>query len=65
MVACSFWVACVIENMLPRKPFEFKWPEVRFKRKQTSMAQVPYNKVKVKSAYKPSGPPDQGLSRFL
>jgi len=29
------------------------------------MAQVPYNKVKVKSAYKPSGPPDQGLSRFL
>ena len=42
VVACSFWVARVINTL--RKPFEFKWPEVRFNRKQTSMTQVPYNK---------------------
>ena len=29
VVACSFWVARVIKNTR-RKPFEFKWPEVRF-----------------------------------
>ena len=28
-VACSFWVARVIKNTR-RKPFEFKWPEMRF-----------------------------------
>ncbi len=44
VVACSFWVARVIKNTL-RKPFEFKWPEVRFNRKQTSMTRVPYNKL--------------------
>ena len=43
MVACSFWVACVINTL--RKPFEFKWPEVRFNRKQTSMTRVPYDKL--------------------
>ena len=32
VVACSFWVPRVIKNTL--KPFEFKWPEVRFNRKQ-------------------------------
>ena len=36
VVACSFWVARIIKNTL-RKPFEFKWPEVRFNRKQTSI----------------------------
>ena len=44
VVACSFWVARVIKNTR-RKPFEFKWPEVRFNRKQTSMTRVPYNKL--------------------
>ena len=44
VVACSFWVARVIKNTL-RKPFEFKSPEVRFNRKQTSMIAVPYNKL--------------------
>ena len=44
VVACSFWVAHVIKNTL-RKPFEFKWPEVHFNRKQTSMTRVPYNKL--------------------
>ena len=46
VVACSFWVARVIKNTR-RKPFEFKWPEVRFNRKQTSMdhPSVPYNKL--------------------
>ena len=44
VVACSFWVARVIKNTL-RKPFEFKWPVVRFNRKQTSMTPVPYNKL--------------------
>ena len=29
VVACSFLVARVIKNT-QRKPFEFKWPEVRF-----------------------------------
>ena len=38
-----FWVARVINTL--RKPFEFKWPEVRFNRKQTSMTRVPYNKL--------------------
>ena len=37
VVACSFLVARVIKN---RKPFEFKWPEVRFNRKQTSISRV-------------------------
>ena len=45
VVACSFWVARVIKNTL-RKPFEFKWPEVRFdRRKQISMTRLPYNKL--------------------
>ena len=44
VVACSFLVAHVIKNTL-RKPFEFKWPEVRFNRRQTSMTPVPYNKL--------------------
>ena len=44
VVACSFWVARVIKSTL-RKPFEFKWPEVGFNRKQTSMTRVPYNKI--------------------
>ena len=46
VVACSFLVARVIKNTR-RKPFEFKWPEVRFNRKQTSMdhPSVPYNKL--------------------
>ena len=44
VVACSFWVARIIKNTL-RKPFEFKWPEVRFNRKQTSMTRVPYNQL--------------------
>ena len=43
VVACSFWVARVINTL--RKPFEFKWLEVRFNRKQTSTARVPYNKL--------------------
>ena len=43
VVACSFWVARVINTL--RKPFEFKWPEVRFNRKQTSMAPVPCIKL--------------------
>ena len=33
VVACSFLVARVIKNTR-RKPFEFKWPEVRFNRKK-------------------------------
>ena len=37
--ACSFWVARVIKNTR-RKPFEFKWPEVCFNRKQTSITRV-------------------------
>ena len=45
VVPCSFWVAHVIKNTLPWKPFEFKWPEVHFNRKQTSTAWVPYNKL--------------------
>jgi len=45
VVACYFWVACVIINMLRRKPFEFKWPEACFNTKQTSMARVLYNKL--------------------
>ena len=44
VVACSFLVARIIKNTL-RKPFEFKWPEVRFNRKRTSMTRVPYNKL--------------------
>ena len=44
VVAC-FWVARVIKNTVLRKPFEFKWPEVPFNRKQTSMTRVPYNKL--------------------
>ena len=44
VVVCSFWVARVIKNTR-RKPFEFKWPEVLFNWKQTSMARVPYNKL--------------------
>ena len=46
VVACSFLVARVIKNTR-KKPFEFKWPEVRFNRKQTSMdyPSVPYNKL--------------------
>ena len=38
-----FWVARVVNTL--RKPFEFKWSEVRFNRKQTSMTRVPYNKL--------------------
>ena len=46
VVAFSFLVARVIKNTR-RKPFEFKLPEVRFNRKQTSMdhPSVPYNKL--------------------
>ena len=36
--------ARVIKSTLG-KPFEFKWPEVRFNKKQTSMPPVPYNKI--------------------
>ena len=43
VVACSFWVARVINTL--RKPFEFKWLEVCFNRKQLSMTRVPYNKL--------------------
>ena len=43
-VACSFWIARVIENTR-RKPFEFNWPEVRFNGNQTSMTPVPYNEL--------------------
>ena len=39
VVACSFWVARVIKNTR-RKPFEFKWPEVRFNLKQTSTSAI-------------------------
>ena len=42
VVACSF--ARVIKSTR-RKPFEFKWPGVRFNSKQTSMTPVPYNKL--------------------
>ena len=48
VVACSFWDARVINWNTLRKPFEFKWPEVRFNRKQTirtSMTLMPYNKL--------------------
>ena len=39
VVPCSFWVARVIKNRR-RKPFEFKRPEVRFNRKQTSTSAI-------------------------
>ena len=39
VVACSFLVARVIKNTR-RKPFEFKWPEVCFNRKQTCITRV-------------------------
>ena len=47
VVACSFLVARVIKNTRRKPLFEFKWPEVRFNRKQTSMdhPSVPYNKL--------------------
>ena len=46
VVPYPFLVARVIKNT-QRKPLEFKWLEVRFNRKQTSMdhPSVPYNKL--------------------
>ena len=51
VVAC-FWVARVIKNTVLRKPFEFKWPEVHFNRKQTSMRHIINYLLSYKSKWK-------------